>query len=68
VRYLNDVVEQHHRAVKRVTRPMLRFKSCGTAQRTLARIELMHMLRKGQLTDGQEQGRTPADQFCSLAV
>ena len=35
--------------MKRVTRPMLGFKSFDAAQSTLAGIELMHMLRKGQL-------------------
>ncbi len=44
----DESIEQDHRAVKRVTRPMLGFKSVETAQRTLAGIELMHMLRKGQ--------------------
>jgi putative transposase len=47
VRYLNNVVEQDHRAVKRITRPLLGFKSVEAAQSTLAGIELMHMLCKG---------------------
>ena len=69
VKYLNNIVEQDHRAVKRVTRPMLGFKSFGTAQGTLAGIELMHMLKKGQLVgeDGTE-GLTPAEQFYALAA
>jgi putative transposase len=46
VTYLNNVVEQDHRAVKRVTRPMLGFKSFAAAQDTLAEIELMHMIKK----------------------
>jgi transposase-like protein len=54
VKYLNNIVEQDHRGVKRVTRPMLGFKSSKAAQSTLAGIELMHMLRKGQLEDGVE--------------
>src|SRR5919109_4335677 len=56
VKYLNNIVEQDHRGVKRVTRPMLGFKSSKAAQCTLAGIELMHMLRKGQLEEGVEQG------------
>jgi putative transposase len=69
VKYLNNVVEQDHRAVKRVTRPMLGFKSFWTAQRTLAGIELMHMIKKGQLV-GEEgvEGLTPAEQFYALAA
>jgi putative transposase len=68
VKYSNNIVEQDHRAVKRVTRPMLGFKSSQAAQSTLAGIELMHMLRKGQLAEGIEQGLTAAEQFCSLAA
>jgi putative transposase len=68
VKYLNNVVEQDHRAVKRVTRPMLGFKAFEAAQRTLAGIELMHMIRKRQLESGTEQGITAADQFYSLAA
>jgi len=68
VKYLNNVVEQDHRSVKRVTRPMLGFKAFDAAQNTLAGIELMYMLRKGQLEAGAEQGRTPAEQFYLLAA
>jgi putative transposase len=66
--YLNNVVEQDHRAVKGVTRPMLGFKSFEAAQAVLAGIELMHMLKKGQLVreEGTE-GLTPVDQFYALA-
>jgi putative transposase len=68
VRFLNNIVEQDHRAVKRVTRPMLGFKSFDAAQCTLAGIELMHMIRKGQLEEGAKQDLTPAAQFYSLAA
>jgi transposase-like protein len=68
VKYLNNIVEQDHRGVKRVTRPMLGFKSFDAAQSTFAGIELMHMLRKGQLEEGIEQGLTAAEQFSSLAA
>jgi putative transposase len=69
VKYLNNVIEQDHRAVKRVTRPMLGFKSFDAAQATLTGIELMHMLKKGQLV-GEEgvEGLTPAEQFYALAA
>jgi putative transposase len=46
VKYFNNVVEQDHRAVKRITRPMLGFKSFDAAQDTLVGIELMHMIKK----------------------
>lgn len=49
VKYLNNIVEQDHRAVKRVTKPMLNFKSFRSAKNVLAGIELMQMICKGQL-------------------
>jgi putative transposase len=69
IKYLNNVVEQDHRAVRRVTRPMLGFKAFDAAQRTLAGIELMHMLKKEQrvVEEGQEN-LTPAEQFHVLAA
>jgi putative transposase len=48
VKYLNNIVEQDHRAIKRVTRPMLNFKSFRAAGSVLAGIKLIHMIRKGQ--------------------
>jgi transposase-like protein len=47
---------------------MLGFKSFDAAQSTVAGIELMHMLRKGQLESGREVGLTAAEQFYSLAA
>ncbi len=67
-KYLNNLIEQDHRAVKRLTRPMLGFKSFWAAQNTLAGIELMHMIRKGQLEKDGGEARTPAAQFYSLAA
>jgi len=67
-KYLNNIVEQDHRSVKRVTRPMLGFKAFDAAQATLTGIELMHMLRKGQLAGGREAGRSAAEQFYALAA
>ena len=54
--------------MKRITRPMLGFKSFDAAQSTLVGIELMHMLRKPQLEDGVEQGLTVAEPFYALAA
>ncbi|MFD0695274.1 DDE-type integrase/transposase/recombinase [Paenibacillus sp. GCM10027628] len=47
-KYLNNIVEQDHRFIKKITNPMLGFKSFLTADRTLKGIEAMHMIRKGQ--------------------
>ena len=63
------MVEQDHRAVKRITRPMLGFKSFAAAHDTLVGIELMHMLKKGQMVvEGGAEGLTPAEQFYALAA
>jgi transposase-like protein len=65
IKYLNNIVEQDHRAIKRQTRPMLGFKSFWSAAATLAGVELMHMIRKGQLALTGEP--CPARHFYSLA-
>ena len=49
IKYLNNIVEQDHRVVKRLARPMLGVKTFWSAPVTLAGIEIMHMIRKGQL-------------------
>src|SRR5262245_56938895 len=68
VKYLNNMVEQDHRGVKRVTRPMLGFKSFAAAQVALSGIELMHMLKKRQLmVEAGDEGLTAVAQFYALA-
>ena len=49
IKYLNNIVEQDHQAIKRVVRPMLGFKTFRCAGALIADIETMHMIRKGQL-------------------
>ncbi len=68
MKYLNNVVEQDHRGVKRITRPMLGFKSFAAAQDTLVGIELMHMIKKGQFDCADGQGSSAASKFYSLAL
>jgi putative transposase len=69
VKYLHNIVAQDHRGVKRVTRPMLGFKSCAAARDTLVGIELMHMIKKRQLVvEEGDEGRTAAELFYSLAA
>ena len=68
VKYLNNIVEQDHRFVKRMTRPMLGFKSFRTASAVLAGIELMHMIRKGQMSTEKGMGLSFAKQFYALAA
>ncbi|CDZ76386.1 hypothetical protein BN59_00655 [Legionella massiliensis] len=48
IKYLNNIVEQDHRFIKKIAKPMKGFKAFHSAQATLAGIELHHMLRKGQ--------------------
>ena len=67
VKYLNNIVEQDHRAIKRVTRPMMNFKLFRSATSVLVGIELMHMIRKGQLLLQGCSELSFADQFYALA-
>ena len=48
-KYLNNIVEQDHRFMKRRVNPGLGFGAFATAQRTIQGYEAMHMIRKGQL-------------------
>ena len=65
IKYLNNILEQDHRFIKRITRPMLGFKALHSAASTLAGIETAHMIRKGQL--GQNEA-SPFKQFAALAA
>ncbi|WP_028390631.1 IS6 family transposase, partial [Bacillus cihuensis] len=49
VKYLNNIVEQDHRFIKKRIRPMLGLKSLRTAKLIIAGIEAMHMVKKGQI-------------------
>jgi transposase, IS6 family len=49
VRYLNNIVEQDHRAIKRRVRASQGFRSLRAAQRTIQGIETVNMIRKGQV-------------------
>ena len=67
VKYLNNIVEQDRRAIKRITSPMLDFKSFCSARATLAGIELMHMIRKGQFAIPSVHGMSLTDRFYALS-
>jgi putative transposase len=66
-KYLNNIVEQDHRAIKRIVRPMLGFKCERCARVLISGIETMHMIRKGQLDCPQGHVSSAATQFYSLA-
>jgi len=66
-KYLNNLIEQDHRAIKRIIKPMMGFKDFRCARIILAGIEIMHMIRKGQMK-GDHATRTVAAQFYSLLM
>jgi transposase-like protein len=67
-KYLNNIIEQDHRRIKRLTRPMLGFKNFHTAQRTLAGIEVVAMIKKGQMKTSVGNKQPPAEMFYALAA
>jgi transposase-like protein len=67
-RYLNNRIEQDHRAVKRRVRPMLGFKSMASARAILGGIEMVHMMRKGQAKYACNPQPSLAEQFDLLAA
>ncbi|SKC54032.1 IS6 family transposase [Paraburkholderia hospita] len=67
IKYLNNIVEQDHRTIKRIVKPMMGFKNFHCARVILSGIEVMHMIRKGQMKDAAIE-RTVPDQFYSLVT
>ena len=65
VKYLNNILEQDHRFIKRITGQMLGFKAFHSASATLESIETAHMIRKGQF---DANGLTAFQQFAQLAA
>jgi transposase-like protein len=64
---LNNMIERDHRAIKRIIRPMMGFKSFRCVRIILSGIEIIHMIRKGQMQDNGLD-RTVAAQFYSLVM
>ena len=64
IKYLNNIVEQDHRFIKKITNPMMGFKAFCSAKATIAEIETAHMIRKGQLSD---ENISAFKQFMALA-
>src|SRR3954471_9770057 len=68
VKYLNNVIEQDHRFIKKKVRASQCFKSFHVAERTLEGIEAVNMMRKGQVkmlegSDAQGQAKFVASLF-----
>ena len=51
IKYLNNIIEQDHRSIKRIVNPMLEFQSFRSADKTLKEFEPMNMIKKGQVND-----------------
>ncbi len=65
VKYLNNIVEQDHRFIKKRTRPTLGFKNFYSAAATITGIENIRMIQKGQ-TFGFDSTRSVFHNFCAL--
>lgn len=65
---LNNLVEQDHRAIKRIIKPMMGFKDFRCAHIILSSIEVMHMIRKGQMKTTKGTSPSAAKQFYSLVM
>ncbi len=66
--YMNNRIEQDHRAIKRRVRPMLGFKSEASARIILGGIEMVHMMRKGQAKYARNMNLSLAEQFERLVA
>jgi putative transposase len=64
VKYLNNLIEQDHRFIKKITKPMMGFKAFHSAKATIDGMETAHMIRKGQLS---EENIPAYKQFMALA-
>lgn len=65
VKYLNNILEQDHRFIKRLTKHMLGFKAFHSASATIAGIEVAHMIRKNQFANDNS---SPFEVFAKLAA
>ncbi len=66
--YLNNIVGQDHRAIQRITRPMMGFKSFWSAKFVIAGIETMQMIRKGRMECHGGQIKSATTQFYSFVA
>ena len=65
VKYLNNILEQDHRFIKKRTNPMLGFKNFNSARKTICGIENIRIIQKGQIIDINNNHNTYQN-FCSL--
>jgi putative transposase len=60
--------DQDHRDIKRIIKPMMGFKDFRCARIILSGIEVMHMIRKGQLKTAKGTSPSAAEQFYSMVM
>lgn len=65
IKYLNNMIEQDHRFIKKRTRPMLGFKNFFSARATISGIENIRMIQKGQIV-GQSACHSAFNNFAAL--
>ncbi|SBW16188.1 hypothetical protein BR10RB9215_C20859 [Brucella sp. 10RB9215] len=65
IKYLNNILEQGHRLIKRITKPMMGFKAFHSASATIAGIEVAHMIRNKQFA---KDNRSLFEVFAALAA
>ena len=65
IKYLNNIIEQDHRFIKKRTKPTLGFKCFHSAQATIAGIESVRMIQKGQI-NGQTKNQSSYQNFANL--
>jgi len=65
VKYLNNIVEQDHRFIKKRTRPMMGFKNFYSAKETISGIENIRIIQKGQI-NGQKPNQAAFENFVEL--
>jgi putative transposase len=65
VKYLNNILEQDHRFIKRITGPMMGFMDFHSAAASIISIEMAHLIRKGQVP---ANGETAFQTFAALAA
>lgn len=65
VKFLNQIIEQDHRFIKKRTRPTLGFKNFHSAKTTIAAIENVRMIQKGQIM-GQTRSHSAFHNFVDL--
>ncbi len=65
IKYLNNILEQDHHFIKKITKPVLGFKTFHSASATITGIEVAHMIRKNQFANNN---RGPFKVFAKLAA